>query len=94
MNKEQIKDILIERGYSERGAETASSDLLKIDDKLKSCRDKWLTNEEESDYEAEGFSIKGIMHTFHMRYPAALLSLNWIIVDPKTAIPVIKKGIR
>ena len=73
MNKEQIKNKLIDRGYSLPGAETASSDLISI-------------NEE--------FSIKGIMQKYNMKYPAALLSINWILNDPKTAIPIIKKGIR
>lgn len=41
MNKVQIKNKLIYRGYSLPGAETASSDLISINDKLKSCLDEW-----------------------------------------------------
>lgn len=88
------KNKLIDRGYSLPGAETASSDLISINDKLKSCLDEWLASGNEQDYAVEEFSIKGIMQKYNMKYPAALLSINWILNDPKTAIPIIKKGIR
>lgn len=94
MNKEQIKNILIDRGYSLPGAETASSDLVGINDKLKSCLEEWLASGNEQDYSVDEFSIKGIMQKYKMKYPAALLSINWVLNDPETAIPMIKKGIR
>lgn len=94
MNKEQIKNILIDRGYSKQGAETASSDLTAVNNVLQPCLDSWLIDGTEQDFSADGFSIKGIMEKYGMKYPAALLSINWILNDPQTAVPIIKRGIR
>lgn len=94
MNKEYIRDILLERGYSQYGAETASTDLMLINKVLRPCLEDWLNNGIETDYSIDEFSIKGLMQKFNLKYPAALLSINWILNDPKTAISVIKKGIK
>lgn len=94
MNKEYIKNTLIERGYSSAGAETASADLVHISDSLKPLLQNWLSDGKEEDYESNGLSIKGIMTRFGMKYPAALLSIDWVIRDPQTAIAVIKRGLR
>lgn len=94
MNKEDIKSKLIERGYSTAGAETASVDLVNISDSLKPLLASWLSDSTETDYKSNGITIKGIMAKFGMKYPAALLSVNWVIKDPKTAIPIINKGLR
>lgn len=94
MNKEQIKETLLKRGYSQPGAETVSSDLIAINKALQPCLDAWLDKGIETDYSIEEFSIKGIMLKYGMKYPAALLSINWILNEPQTAIPIIKRGIR
>lgn len=94
MNREEIKNVLIKRGYSKQGAETASLDLTKINDKLKPCLIEWFTKGIETDFEVGEFSVKGLMQRYGYKYPAALLGINWILEDPETAIPIIKKGIR
>lgn len=94
MNKDQIKKILIERGYSRQGAETASSDLMNIDERLKPCLNEWLKSNKEIDFSVCNHSIKELMRSYGYKYPAALLGINWILNDPDTAISVIKKGIR
>lgn len=94
MKQEEIKDILLQRGYSQPGAETASADLMSIHQALQPCLEAWISNGVETDYSIDGFSIKGIMQKYGMKYPAALLSVNWILNDPQTAIPIIKRGIR
>lgn len=94
MNKEHIKDILLKRGYSQSGAETASTDLIQINQILRPCLEEWLVNGSEIDYSIDEFSITGLMQKYNLKYPAALLSINWILNDPQTAIPAIKKGIR
>lgn len=94
MKKENIKNILIERGYSTVGAETASADLVNVSDSLKPLLENWLSEGTETDFESHGLTIKGLMSKFGMKFPAALLSIDWVIRDPKTAISVIKKGLR
>lgn len=94
MNREEIKEILIARGYSKQGAETASLDLTKINKQLKNCLDTWLDSGMETDFLVDGFSIKGLMSKYGYKYPAALLGINWILDDPDTAKSVIRKGLR
>lgn len=94
MNREYIRNILIERGYSKPGAETASFDLTKIREELKPCLDTWLKKGEETDFSVGEFSVKGLMKKYGYKYPAALLGINWILEEPQKAIPVIKRGLR
>lgn len=94
MNKEEIKEILLARGYSNQGAETASSDLTGINEKLQDCLDSWLSSGVETDYVVDEFSIKELMRKYGYKYPAALLGINWILDDPETAKSVIRKGLR
>ena len=94
MNKEYIREILLKRGYSQPSAETVSTDLMSINQTLKPCLEDWLTSGIEIDYSIDEFSIKGLMQKFNLKYPAALLSINWILNDPQTAITIIKKGIK
>lgn len=84
----------MERGYSTVGAETASADLVNVSDSLKPLLESWLSDGTETDYASNGITIKGIMTKFGMKYPAALLSVDWVIRDSKTAISVIKRGLR
>lgn len=85
---------MIKRGYKEKQANTVSENLEKIDKKLNDALEKWLSDNIETDYEVEGYTILGLMRKFDMTYPAAILTIDWIIKDPKTAISCIKKGIR
>ena len=94
MNREEIRSVLIDRGYSKQGAEIASLDLTKINEKLKPYLVGWLKNGDETDFAVGEFSVKGLMQRYGYKYPAAQLGINWILEDPETAIPIIKKGIR
>ena len=45
MNTEQIKDILLQRGYGERNATIVSKELVDISDKLTPILYEWLNDE-------------------------------------------------
>lgn len=94
MNIDNVKKCLLERGYNTREAEVLSEDLVSVDVSLKSCLDAWVLSNEECDFSSHGFSIKGLMENFNLKYPAALLSIDWIIKEPDVAIRAIEKGIR
>lgn len=94
MNMNTIENILIQRGYNQEDAVSVAADLGNVTDCLKAVLDKWLLDGLESDYEAEGYTILGLKEQFEMTYPAALLSIDWIIKDPSEAIECIKRGIR
>ena len=89
-----IENILIQRGYNQEDAASVAADLANVSDYLKAVLDKWLLDGSESDYEAEGYTILGLKEQFEMTYPAALLSIDWIIKEPDEAVECIKRGIR
>ncbi|MCK8622521.1 hypothetical protein [Prevotella sp. E13-27] len=94
MNTEQIKDILLQRGYSERNAAIASKELVDISDKLTPILMDWLNDENcQKDYSVEGHSIQECLEN-GMKYPAAILTMDWLIKDPKVALRSLTKGTR
>ena len=94
MNTEQIKDILLQRGYGERNATIASKELVDISDKLTPILYEWLNDENcQKDHSEEGHSIQELLES-GMTYPAALLTMDWIIKEPTKAIESINRGIR
>lgn len=90
---ENIRDILVKRGYPEKKALSVASDLLKIDASLVDALQRWLFTEEETDFQIEGFVLSELKHKFDMTYPAALLTMDWLIKEPEQAIKSINRGI-
>ena len=84
----------MKRGYTEKQAKSAATELAQIDPRLKEALDNWLADETENDFSVEGFSILELKEKFEMTYPAALLSIDWILKEPEMAINCINKGIR
>ena len=89
-----IQDILIERGYPEKQAISVTSDLQAIDPTLKDGLQSWLTDQTETDYLIEGFKLSDLKQKFDMTYPAALLTVDWLIKEPELAKKSIQRGIR
>lgn len=91
---ENILNILQERGYSEKQSVKVAAELHDIDDSLKPFLNKWLISEEENDCHIEGFSLLELKCKFDMTYPAALLTMDWLIKEPENAIRSINRGIK
>lgn len=92
---EAIKNILIERGYPEKPAILVAEKLANISPSLKPALDAWLKDGMETDESAEGFSTSSLMSKQKgMTYPAALLSIDWLLREPQKAKPIIEKGIK
>lgn len=91
---ENILKILQERGYSEKQSLRVAAELHDIDDSLKPLLNKWLVSEEENDCHVEEFSLLELKRKFDMTYPAALLTLDWLIKEPENAIRSINRGIK
>jgi hypothetical protein len=95
MNATDIKNLLIQRGYKEHSAQAAALELSSIDEVLQPLLDKWIENEDcQPDYTVEGYSINEFQQKYKMKYPAALLTIDWIMKEPEIAIKSIKKGIK
>jgi len=94
MNQDIIYAKLLDKGFQEKTASLLSEDLSIICAELEPCLSSWIDSGEENDYCANGISIKGLMSQYQLHYPAALLSVDWVIKDPNTATAAIKRGIR
>lgn len=89
-----MKEILINKGFTPKQAENLSHVLATVDSRLKNALDKWLQDGIETDYSAEGYTIMGLKQQYSMTYPAALLSIDWLLKDPENARVCINKGLR
>lgn len=91
---DEIKNILLARGYTERQALVVASELFQVDDSLQQGLWYWLVSEEETDYTVEGFKLSELKYKFEMTYPAALLTIDWLIKEPERAVKSINRGIK
>lgn len=94
MNKETIVNTLIANQYSEKQANQVAEELLLIDDKLTSLLEEWVSNTNEPDIIVEGFSLIELKDKYKMTYPAALLTIDWLIKEPNIAVDAINRGIK
>lgn len=95
MMEKEIKTILLDRGYSERNASLVARELLQLSEQLRPLLSRWISNEEETlDYEAHGYTIRGLMTNRGMTYPAALLTIDWLIKEPEQAKRSLTRGIK
>lgn len=94
MNREQIVQALLKHQYTHIQADGVAEELTNIDVQLVPLLEKWIQAEVESDFKAEGFSLLELMSLYKMAYPAALLTIDWLIKDPIQASAAINRGIR
>ena len=94
MIQDIIKNTLIEMGYEQDLATHFALKLSSVQKELEPCRDNWLKTQKETDYEVDEFSISFFMDVFQMSYPAALVTVDWLIRDPEKAKKAIKQGIQ
>lgn len=94
MNEDKLMAVLVSNGYTEKQAKTTAGELLQIDASLQPFLDKWLEKGTETEAEAEGFSLIGLMKQYKMTYPAALLTIDWLIKEPEIAVNAVRRGIR
>ena len=95
MEKDYIYNVLLERGYDERSAQLVATELMILNKPLDTLLGRWILNGSEiSDYDAYGYSIKQLMEERNMTYPAALLTMDWLMKEPDAAVASLKRGIK
>ena len=94
MNEKEIYDRLLDKGFDVRTSAILAENLIMVNPKLRPILDTWLETGKESDFQAQGVSLKELMAKHEMQYQAALLTMDWIIQDPESALSALKKGIR
>ncbi|MBQ2856269.1 MAG: hypothetical protein IJE78_03945 [Bacteroidaceae bacterium] len=94
MSMEKIKQMLLERGYAGKQVNTVINDLMAMDESLKEGFSLWIETEKETDCTIKGITLSELKKKFGMTYPAALLTMDWIIKEPEKAIESINYGIK
>ncbi len=94
MNIEKIIESLLEKKYTERQAPAVAKELSEVDSTLLPLLEAWVNDGTEMNYNVEGYSLLELKSLYKMTYPAALLTIDWLIKEPKTAREAIKRGIR
>ena len=88
------EDILMKRGYLKKQVFSVANHLQEIDASLQEALQHWLDQEEETDFQIEGFKLSELKQKFDMTYPAALLTMDWLIKEPELATKSINQGIK
>lgn len=95
MDKLEIQEILMQRGYSECEAKLVSNDLYDMKSQLIIHRDNWLDDKTyNADYVVGEYSINRLCNESDMNYPAALLTLDWLIKESEAALESLNRGIK
>lgn len=94
MKTEDIYNVLLDKGYNELQAKRLCKDLSELSPNLAKCFDVWARDGEENDFSSHGLSVKGLIAKYSLKYPAALLSMDWVVKEPDKAVKVINRGIR
>lgn len=84
---------LTEQGYQSKMAEMVAKELMNVDNSLSMLVVNWL-KDEITDFESHGYSITGLMKDRNMTYPAALLTIDWLIKEPEKALESLTNGYR
>jgi hypothetical protein len=71
--------------YSQAGAESLASDVLKMPETLRLLAEKWLNDGTETDYSVEGFSVLTLMQEKGFNYLNALNVIAWLAREPEAA---------
>lgn len=94
MTHDKIYDILIVRGYTPAQSKILAPRLANLSQELQPLLEEWIISEKEQNIIIHDVDMLSLAKSSSLKYPAALLSMDWVIREPDKAIPTIKKGIR
>lgn len=91
MDKKRLQDRLEDMHYTQKQIEEVTADLSGMSAELAGLRDSWCESGQVFDFHFHGESLLGLMEKYHMNYVAALLTMDWIMEDPKEAGRLLEK---
>lgn len=93
MTQRELYPLLIDKGFEHDLALHFAAKLSTIQKELVPCLSGWLSRGEEQDFSVEDFSISFFMEVFQLSYPAALVTVDWLLREPEVAKKAIQQGI-
>lgn len=95
MDKLEILEILMQRGYTQRNASLVADEMVNIAPQLQQYLEAWLMDKSYNEnYEVGKYSLKRLQEERRMNYPAALLTMDWLIKEPEAALRSLNRGIK
>lgn len=95
MDKLEILEILMQRGYTQRNASLVAEEMVNIAPQLQQYLEAWLMDKSYNEnYEVEEYSLRRLQEERRMNYPAALLTMDWLIKEPEAALRSLNRGIK
>ena len=95
MDKLEILEILMQRGYTQRNASLVAEEIVNIAPQLQQHLEAWLMDKSYNEnYEVGKYSLKRLQEERRMNYPAALLTMDWLIKEPEAALRSLNRGIK
>ena len=95
MDKLEILEILMQRGYTQRNAKLVAEEMVNIAPQLQQYLEAWLMDKSYNEnYEVGEYSLKRLQEERRMNYPAALLTMDWLIKEPEAALRSLNRGIK
>ena len=95
MDKIEIQEILMQRGYTQRNASLVAEEMVNIVPQLQQYLESWLMDKSYNEnYEVGKYSLKRLQEERRMNYPAALLTMDWLIKEPEAALRSLNRGIK
>ena len=93
---EQLKDLLMRRiSCSEEVAAGIIEDVGRMDSSLQGVWETWCQCEEVDDHlRVEGYTTADLMEQYGLEFTGAILTMDWLLKDPKTAKEALAYGIR
>ena len=91
----EIQEILMQRGYIQRNASLVAEEMVNIAPQLQQYLEAWLMDKSYNEnYEVGEYSLRRLQEERRMNYPAALLTMDWLIKEPEAALRSLNRGIK
>lgn len=90
----KIYEALVENGYNEKSANLVLNELVQLSAPLNEYLVEWMETGNCKDYTIDGFSVLDFQKNRKMKYPAALLTMDWLIKEPEKAKMSLIRGLR
>lgn len=91
-HKELRRFLITELNYSTRQANMVAADLLASQPHVWRAFEQWRTTGDLPDLEAEGYSLRSLVEELCLNPIGALLTLDWLLVEPEAAKSAIQEG--
>lgn len=94
MDRERIKEILVEEQYPEFMIENTADKIEAFSLVVCEAFDNWSKNKSQPNISIEGFSFTDLITKWGMNPVGAFITLDWLLREPEKAKRTLNKGIK